>query len=101
MPYIDPEIRDELDSSIDKLVCSINDWRSPAHQAGLINYAVASLIFRLLCTHSFTYNDLNQVIGALECCKLELYRRLVVPYEDKKMQENGDVFNNVRGTPKI
>jgi len=32
------------------------------------------------------------VIGALEACKLEFYRRAVVPYEDKKIKENGDVY---------
>lgn len=30
---------------------------------------------------------------ALELAKTEFYRRVVVPYEDKKKDENGDVFN--------
>lgn len=30
-------------------------------------------------------------IGVLVCCVLEIYRRLVVPYEDRKIAENGDV----------
>jgi hypothetical protein len=34
----------------------------------------------------------NDVIGALECCKLELYRRMVAPYENTKIKENGDVY---------
>ena len=32
-----------------------------------------------------------EVLGALEATKLELYRRHVAPYEDKKLKENGDV----------
>jgi hypothetical protein len=28
----------------------------------------------------------------LECCKLELYRKIAAPYEDIKIQENGDVL---------
>ena len=33
-----------------------------------------------------------EVLGVLECVKLELYRRVAAPYEDKKCQENGDVY---------
>ena len=33
----------------------------------------------------------KQIIGALECIKMELYRRGVSEYEDKKILENGDI----------
>ena len=32
----------------------------------------------------------TELIGCLECCKLEFYRRLAASYEDKKICENGD-----------
>lgn len=38
------------------------------------------------------YAKLNAAIGALECTKLELYRRMIAPYEDLKRHENGDVY---------
>lgn len=38
------------------------------------------------------YELFNDVIGALESAKMEIYRRLVAPYEDGKILENGDVF---------
>jgi len=31
-------------------------------------------------------------MGVLECIKQEFYRRAVAPYEDKKKEENGDVY---------
>jgi hypothetical protein len=31
------------------------------------------------------------IVGALRCCELEIYRRLAAPYEDLKIKENGDV----------
>lgn len=31
------------------------------------------------------------VIGCLMCATFEIYRRVVAPYEDKKIIENGDV----------
>ena len=37
------------------------------------------------------YENFNAMIGALECCKQEYYRRIIAPYEDKKIEENGDV----------
>ena len=37
------------------------------------------------------YADINELIGALECAKLEFYRRKAAPYEDKKAVENGDL----------
>lgn len=37
------------------------------------------------------YSDYNALVGALECTKLELYRRHIAPYEDKKIAEHGDV----------
>lgn len=59
---------------------------------GDINYIVTQLCqeYLELCGEKYlTYNDL---IGALECCKLELYRRKTAIYEDKKIRENGDVW---------
>lgn len=38
------------------------------------------------------YETYNTIIGALESCKLEFYRRAVAPYEDTKIKENGDVY---------
>jgi len=35
----------------------------------------------------------GDAIGALECAKLELYRRVAAPYEDTKIAENGDVYD--------
>jgi hypothetical protein len=39
-----------------------------------------------------SYTAISEVIGALECAKLEFYRRVAAHYEDKKAEENGDVF---------
>jgi hypothetical protein len=39
-----------------------------------------------------SYTAVNDVVGALECCKLEFYRRLAVPYEDTKIRVNSDVY---------
>lgn len=61
--------------------------------AGELNYKFSYIIDIYLKNHGLSYARVNEVIGALECCKLELYRRIVAPYEDKKVVENGDVYD--------
>lgn len=59
--------------------------------AGELNYCITQLVKNFLGEKP-NYERYNAAIGALESAKLELYRRKVVPYEDLKIQENGDVY---------
>ncbi len=59
--------------------------------AGELNYWFTQTISSYL-GKEYNYQKINYVIGALEGAKMEFYRRVVVPYEDKKIQENGDVY---------
>jgi hypothetical protein len=43
-------------------------------------------------SHEISFKTYAEAISALECAKLELYRRQLAPYEDKKCAENGDVY---------
>lgn len=87
MPYIAP---------IDRLDLISGDILPDT--AGELNFVLTNIILQYIKDaegrdYSFGYQKLNDALGALEGCKLELYRRIVAPYEDKKIQENGDVFN--------
>lgn len=59
--------------------------------AGQLNFVISSLVDNYLADN-VCYERINEVIGVLECAKLELYRRIAAPYEDVKIQENGDVY---------
>jgi hypothetical protein len=59
--------------------------------AGELNFAITSLIKTYL-GETPNYQRFNDVLGALEGAKLELYRRKVGPYEDIKIAENKDVW---------
>jgi hypothetical protein len=83
MPYIIKEDRWPLEHLIIQLGDRIND---PAK----LNYVISCLAHKL-ARRGGNYSAYNAVIGALECAKLEMYRRLVAPYEDKKIIENGDL----------
>jgi len=65
---------------------------SECDNVGELNYSFSKIINKYLNEKGLKYQHINDVIGALECCKLELYRRIAVPYEDVKIKENGDVF---------
>lgn len=83
MPYIKQEARKKLDPHIDQLISQLSK-----KNVGEINYLFTRI---LLASKPESYDDYNALIGVLECCKLELYRRHTVPYEDKKIAANGDV----------
>jgi hypothetical protein len=42
-------------------------------------------------TSRMNFASASSVLAAVECAKLEFYRRFVAPYEDIKMHTNGDV----------
>jgi hypothetical protein len=80
MPYIKQEVRD-----------IITDGGLPVN-AGELNYTFTKIILSYIQLKSESYQTYNDIIGALEGAKLELYRRKIAPYENKKIQENGDVY---------
>ena len=60
---------------------------------GELNYVLTKVCLGYLSRQTMlSYAMLNDVIGALECCKLEMTRRMVAPYEDSKIKENGDAY---------
>jgi hypothetical protein len=56
-----------------------------------LNYALTRIILGTLSNHH-SYHELATIIGVLETMKLEFQRRIVNPYEDLKLKENGEVF---------
>lgn len=83
MPYIDKTSREKLDSGL--LAVPITP--------GMLNYCITKLLNAYLNNYGpITYSSINDIIGALECAKQEFYRRVAVPYENKKKKQNGDVY---------
>lgn len=85
MPYIKEEDRKKLVRIINELfyVDEINK--------GELNYLLTNVCLRYLECNGISYSTFNDILGALEGCKLELYRRKVTPYEEKKIKDNGDL----------
>lgn len=60
--------------------------------AGELNYELTMLCLEYLAQNGKCYATMNDIVGALDSCKMEFYRRVVEPYEDVKIKENGDVY---------
>jgi len=88
MPYITQDRRDPLDEPLAQIILAIQDSTA---KAGMLNYAITTLLQSVVDPEAPRYVDINTAVGVLECAKLELYRRLAAGYEDKKAAENGDV----------
>ena len=63
-----------------------------ATNAGELNYLFTYWIGQYLLDKDESYQTYNDIIGALEGAKQELYRRKIAPYENIKMAKNGDVY---------
>ena len=85
MPYIKPNRRKVLAPALEALIRSIDKTKRGAE----INYIICKLVYAL---YADVYTDLSAAIGDIESAKLEIYRRLLAPMEDRKRKENGEVF---------
>ena len=86
MPYISRPRRE----AFAELLAKIKETRIDS--AGELNYIVTKLMLEYLKQHGEQYRMQNEVIGAIECAKMEFIRRKLVPLEQDKQAENGDVF---------
>ncbi len=79
MPYIKDERKKDV-------------LENGATNAGELNYLITYWINQYVLDYDKKYKTFNDIMGALEGAKAEFYRRVVVPYENIKMAENGDVY---------
>ena len=63
--------------------------------AGELNFLVSTFIANYIKVNGLKYAIVNEMIGALECAKLELNRVIIGPYEDIKIRENGAVYDGI------
>lgn len=84
MPYIKIQDRCRLDDNIDSLAKDI-------HTVGDLNYVITRLLHSEVKKNGLSYATVNALMGVLTCASNEFYRKVVVPYEEVKIAENGDV----------
>ncbi|WP_425391772.1 DUF6899 family protein [Ekhidna sp.] len=82
MPYIKKEKRAKLDAIVEQM-----------HEANIMANGDLNYLLYAFCKRhvSPSYNNYKNFIGELNQCATEIERRILAPYEDEKIQENGDV----------
>jgi len=86
MPYIEKTRRYELDK---QGAARLGEFCATS---GELNYTITRLCLSYLNRHGKNYATLSAIRGVLHDVHDELYRRVVVPYEQQKIEENGDVY---------
>ena len=84
MPYIKKENRERIDPFVEELFDHLKT-------RGDMNYAITKLLHKYIKREGLRYRNLNDVIGIVECVKLELYRKVIANYENLKIEGNGDI----------
>jgi len=84
MPYISRENRPHIDHCIEDLLPFIIS-------KGDLNYTICEIVGKLILSSKISYTQISEWIDAVDGAENELRRRLLDPYEDMKVIENGDV----------
>ncbi len=87
MPYITQEDRPQYDKVLAELIGLLKE-KPPESIDGHLNYVVTRVIKEV---YPLRYYHINKAMGVLECIQHEFYRRVAAPYEDTKIEQNGDV----------
>lgn len=82
MPYISKDRRPRLDEVVEKL-----------KETGIVVDGDLNYVLFAFCKRHIkpSYNNYKNYCGELRQCVVEIERRLLGPYEDKKAIENGEV----------
>lgn len=101
MPYIPTNLRDKVDEAIDSVIHAVQDSIPTGHEDGVLNYAVSRIVSEVLgpVEGEWPYRDIARATAVFECAKLEFYRRVAAPKEDKAIRVNGDIQAYKAATP--
>lgn len=87
MHYIKKNQRPDIDKLVNPLIDHLKSLPLE-DQDGSLNYAVTKIIKNV---YPQKYFHFNRALGVLTAVTHELYRKIIGPYEDTKISENGDV----------
>ena len=87
MPYIAQEDRPKDDKALEEITNLLKE-NPPETIDGHLNYVITKIIKEV---YPLRYYHINKAMGVLECVQHEFYRRVAAPYEDTKIEQNGDV----------
>ncbi len=83
MPYIKEHEKESFEIALKLL---------RAGNCGELNFLFTKILQNYLKDHGVSYQTCNDIVGALDNAKDEFRRRILHPYENKKIEMNGDVY---------
>ncbi len=86
MPYVNKGRKDALFND------NLDDFNDNRENSGELNYMITTYLIEYVQRHGLCYQTLNDISGAMTECLAEFRRRVIVPYEIKKIKQNGDVY---------
>ncbi|KKM90271.1 hypothetical protein LCGC14_1240310 [marine sediment metagenome] len=92
MPYIKKEERPAIDAHVEALAKLLNTMsrKEPLELMGRANYTITTLLLKLFDQRKYAHMSCARAV--VSDVKEEWYRRRMVPYEEEKIEENGDVY---------
>lgn len=88
MPYIEQDRREAIKASGGYL--NLNSLRTP----GELNYALSEVAKAYLKGKPVRYDSMAEVVAAFDNAKDEFRRRVLHPYENSKIEQNGDIYGS-------
>ena len=97
MPYIKQERREPIDAALRKLEEALTSFHTERTlEKGDLNYIISNIVISYCKKHGVSYGTLSDITGVLNDVKIEFERRVVAPYEDTKIKENGDIYSDIQ-----
>jgi len=96
MPYLKRKRRPNIFKKYDDDSIQIDGhvvFADSVENGGDLQYAIAEIINLMLKKLPDNYASKEMIMGALSGADKEFYRKVVAPYEDKKIEENGAVYD--------
>lgn len=84
MPYIKKINRSKFNAYLDRIVNNVTE-------PGELTYVIYKLMSEVATKNGICYDSLSRAKASGQDAVDEYYRRAVAPYEDKKLEENGDI----------
>lgn len=99
MPYVHPNTRRIIDFRVTDKNPATGEIDEepfisfhPPETPGELNYIISKTVHEYMGRmDNPSYTLYNEVVGVLECAKLELMRTHIGPYEEQKRHDNGDL----------
>lgn len=99
MPYIKNDVvvipsTDELEGfGVEEPIRDLLKPTFTPRNSGELNYAITMLMhYYVTYMYGESYASISEALSACHEAEAEFRRRRLVPYEDKKIAENGDIF---------